>query len=63
MKAQGKLIKSGHTFVFRQYSRDGEYKDYAILHDSLTISIEDDTAVIDEDIIDSTVDPIMERKI
>lgn len=63
MKAQGKLIKSGHTFVFRQYTKDGDYKDYPILHEGLTISIEDDTAIIEDGIIDDVNKPILERKL
>ena len=48
MKATGYLVKAGHTYVFRQLSKDGTWVDHTLLHDKIAITIEDNTAEVVE---------------
>lgn len=40
--AKGVLIRSGSRFFFRIYKYDGQFDDYKILHDDLSITIDPD---------------------
>lgn len=50
MKLKGLLCRTsdGRSFV-RQYTVDGEFTDYYLLHDDLTITIDDASAQIRQD--------------
>lgn len=45
MKKSGVLIRSLDGFIFRQYTKDGNFVDYTIIHGDLAITIEDATAI------------------
>lgn len=48
MKLTGKLIKSGHTYKLRVYSKDGDYKDLTLLTDNMEVSVSIPNCVIVE---------------
>jgi len=41
-KTKGILIRSGRNYFFRVYQNDGEFTDYDISHDELSITIDTD---------------------
>ena len=41
-EVKGTLIRSGSDYYFRVYQNDGEFTDYDIIHDELSVTIDAD---------------------